>query len=96
MNDRGIYTPWRQGRMSALGPGCVKTQLPSPSAQQLNTESNVRELLLRRMSILLLNISSGPPKISFYTALATRCYEAEGRGLMLLRLFQHRSEGAPR
>ncbi len=34
--------------MAALGPGCVKTRMPRPSAQQLNPEGNVDESLLRR------------------------------------------------
>ncbi len=35
------------GTGSALGPGCVKTRMPRPSAQQLNPEGNVDESLLR-------------------------------------------------
>ena len=54
--------------MSALGPGCVKTPTPRPSAQQLNPDGNVGDTLLRRRPNSRLNISSRSPKNSFDTA----------------------------
>ncbi len=54
--------------MSLVGPGCVKTRMPRPSAQQLDPEGNVGESLLRLRPTSRINISSLSPGISFYTA----------------------------
>ena len=53
---------------SGFDPGCVKTPMPRPSAQQLNPEGNVGESLLRLRSTSRLNISSRSPINSFHTA----------------------------
>ncbi len=56
---------------SACDPGCVKTPVPRPSAQQLNPEGNVGESLLRLRPPSRINISSWSPQNSFYTAWVT-------------------------
>ena len=56
---------------SGFDPGCVKTRTPRPSAQQLNSEGDVGESLLRLRSTSRINISSRSPKNSFYTVWVT-------------------------
>ena len=52
-------------RRSALGPGCVKTPVPRPSAQYLNPEGSVGDSLLWRRPNSRLNISFRSPQNSF-------------------------------
>ncbi len=53
---------------SGFDPGCVKTQLPRPTAQQLNPEDHVDESLLRRRPNSRPNISSRSSENRFHTA----------------------------
>ncbi len=55
-------------RRSAYDPGCVKTWMPAPFAQEMNPGDNPGESLLRRRSASRLNISSRSLKICFHTA----------------------------
>ncbi len=63
-----LRTFWARIGMSQVDPGCVKTPVPRPSAQQLNPEGNVGESLLRLRPTSRINISSRSPKYSFHTA----------------------------
>ncbi len=59
---------WARRWTSAPDPGCVKTWMPRPFAQEMNPGDNTGESLLRRSSASRLNISSRSLKICFHTA----------------------------
>ena len=61
-------THWENRLTSVMGPGCVKTWMPRPFAQEMNPGDNSGESLLRRWSASRLNISSRSPKVCFHTA----------------------------
>ncbi len=67
------FTPSSGSGPALLGtgrddPGCVKTWMPGPFAQEMNPGDNTGESLLRRRSASRLNISSRAPEICFHTA----------------------------
>jgi len=57
---------------SACDPGCVKTWMPRPIAQQLNSEGHVDESLLRRRPTSRFYVSSRPLENRFDTAWTRR------------------------
>ncbi len=83
-NSSGMFKSPRQ-------PGPSPTSGPGGNPEVSRSIPDIREPM-SGIGAKLTVVATWPEQ----PVLAKRCYEAEGRGLMLLRLFQHRSEGVPR